>query len=68
MDSVGEVIAFQFNTCAVDFIQQELSTGLGHLTPDFASQKQLSLWFGWTDFDEIKTRIRVRKCPSTNGY
>jgi hypothetical protein len=30
MDQVGEVITFPFNTCAVVFIQQELSTGLGH--------------------------------------
>jgi hypothetical protein len=32
MDEVGRsrLIAFQFNTCAVVFIPQVLSTGLGH--------------------------------------
>jgi hypothetical protein len=29
--------------------------GQGILTLDFASQKRLSLQFGWTDFDKIKT-------------
>jgi hypothetical protein len=39
--------------------------GLGILMSDFASQKQLYLQFGWTDFDEIKNIFHFRKFPIT---